>query len=188
MEDSVSWPPRSNERFIIWKHILNYIWVTEALNRPQKRPNMVSFLNHKVSILYESGLQAEPSFPCLLFIEILNITLEGITVSKAAGKFNLMSSFCKALAESLRKIQNKKVNMKHKFDFWNVFKLLNFGSLEGYLQNVRKNYFSKRSQICRILKASLKYIQISMFSVHCTSFWIQYNKPQFQKMNWSAMQ
>ena len=43
MDDNVSWPPRSNDRFIIWKPLLNHIWVTETLNRPQKHPNMVLF-------------------------------------------------------------------------------------------------------------------------------------------------
>ena len=33
MKDIVSWPPRSNGRFGIWKHLFNPIWVTEALNR-----------------------------------------------------------------------------------------------------------------------------------------------------------
>ena len=41
MENNVSWPPRSNDRFCIWKYLLNHIWFTEALNRPQKSPNMV---------------------------------------------------------------------------------------------------------------------------------------------------
>ena len=43
MEDNVSWPPCSNNRFCIWKHLLNHIWVTEALSRPQKPPNMVIY-------------------------------------------------------------------------------------------------------------------------------------------------
>ena len=38
MEDNLTWPPCSN---IIWKHLLNHTGVKEALNRPQKRPNMV---------------------------------------------------------------------------------------------------------------------------------------------------
>ena len=41
MEDNVSWLPRSNNRFDIWKHLLNHILVTEALNMPQKCPHMV---------------------------------------------------------------------------------------------------------------------------------------------------
>ena len=67
MEDSVSLPPRSNDRFGIRKYLLKHVWVTEALNRPQKRPiwwYKVSFFNHIVSILYERGLQAEPSISC----------------------------------------------------------------------------------------------------------------------------
>ena len=40
MEDNVSWPPRSKDRFGIWKHLLKQIWFTEAINVPQKRPNM----------------------------------------------------------------------------------------------------------------------------------------------------
>ena len=43
MEDNMSWAPRSNDRFGVWKHLLNHMWVTEALNRPQKRPNMVMY-------------------------------------------------------------------------------------------------------------------------------------------------
>ena len=43
MEDNVSWLPRSNNRFCIWKHFLNHIWVTEAKYRPQKPPNMVLY-------------------------------------------------------------------------------------------------------------------------------------------------
>ena len=41
MEDNVSWLPHYNDSFCIWKHLLNHIWVTEAWNRPKKRPNMV---------------------------------------------------------------------------------------------------------------------------------------------------
>ena len=70
IEDIVSWPPFSNDHFGIWKHLLNPIWVTEALNRPQKDPNvvqMVSFLNHIVCILYKRGLQVEPAIPCYIF-------------------------------------------------------------------------------------------------------------------------
>ena len=43
MEDNVSWLQHSNDRFCIWKHLLNHICVTEALNRPQKPPNMVLY-------------------------------------------------------------------------------------------------------------------------------------------------
>ena len=63
---NMSWPSCSNDRFGIWKHLLNPIWLTEVLNRPKKGPNMVlkcKFLNHIVIILYEQGLQAEPSIP-----------------------------------------------------------------------------------------------------------------------------
>ena len=56
MEDSVSSPPGSNVRFGKWKHLLNHIWVTEALNRPQIWCYMVCFLNHIFSILYECRL------------------------------------------------------------------------------------------------------------------------------------
>ena len=38
-QDYVNWPSHSNDGFCIWKHLLNHIWVTETLNRPQKRPN-----------------------------------------------------------------------------------------------------------------------------------------------------
>ena len=38
-----SWLSHSNDRFCIWKHLLNHICVTEALNRPQKPPNMVLY-------------------------------------------------------------------------------------------------------------------------------------------------
>ena len=37
----MSWPPCSNDRFSILKHLLYHIWVTEVLKRPQKP----SFLN-----------------------------------------------------------------------------------------------------------------------------------------------
>ena len=58
MEDNVSWPPHSNDHFCIWKHLLNHIWVTEALNRPKKVPNMVSCLS--------AGLDEEPfTIPCI---------------------------------------------------------------------------------------------------------------------------
>ena len=50
MEDNMSWPPRSNDRFGVWNNLLNPLQVTEALNRPQKRPNMV--LNDKFSQPY----------------------------------------------------------------------------------------------------------------------------------------
>ena len=67
MEDNVSWLPLSNDRFCIWKHPLNYICVTEALNRPQKPPNMVLYQG-KFSQPYSclsAGLDAEPStIPC----------------------------------------------------------------------------------------------------------------------------
>ena len=43
MEDNMSWPPCSNNRFGIRKHLLNHILVTEAINRPQKSPNMVLY-------------------------------------------------------------------------------------------------------------------------------------------------
>ena len=43
MEFNMSWPPHSNDSFCIRKHLLNYIWVTEAINRPQKPPNMVLY-------------------------------------------------------------------------------------------------------------------------------------------------
>ena len=39
MKDNVSWPPCSNDRFDISKHLLNHVWVTEAVSWPQKRPN-----------------------------------------------------------------------------------------------------------------------------------------------------
>ena len=122
MEDNVSWPPYSKDCFGIWKHflnpiwvtealnrinllnnivywgrfwpkliafwpdgrwkmwvdrhiptivlrhIMNHIWVTEALNRPQKRSNMVlilvSFLKEIVCILYKPRLQVKPSILC----------------------------------------------------------------------------------------------------------------------------
>ena len=61
MEDNVSWLKHSNDRFCIWKHLLNHICVTEALNRPQKPPKWcyikVSFLNHIASVLSERGLR-----------------------------------------------------------------------------------------------------------------------------------
>ena len=41
----------------ICKHFLNHIWVTEALIGPQKRPNMVSFLNHIASIPYYHAIR-----------------------------------------------------------------------------------------------------------------------------------
>ena len=44
MKDNVSWPQHFNDCFCIWKHIFNHIWVTEALKKPQKTPNMV--VNH----------------------------------------------------------------------------------------------------------------------------------------------
>ena len=53
MKDTVSGPPHSNDRFCMWKHLLNHIWVTEALNRPQIGCCMVCFLNHIFSILYK---------------------------------------------------------------------------------------------------------------------------------------
>ena len=57
MEDNVSWLPHSNDRFCIWKHRLNHIYVTEALHRLQKPPNIkVSFLNHIAIVLSERGL------------------------------------------------------------------------------------------------------------------------------------
>ena len=77
MEDSVSLPPRSNDRFGIRKYLLKHVWVTEALNRPQKRPiwcYKVSFFNHIVSILYERGLQAKPTIHSLyLFCTRFNL-------------------------------------------------------------------------------------------------------------------
>ena len=61
MVDNVSWPPHSNDRFCIWRHLLNHICVTEALHRPQSPQIwcyiMVNFLNHKASILSERGLR-----------------------------------------------------------------------------------------------------------------------------------
>ena len=48
----------------MWEPLLNPIWVTEALNRPQKGLYIVRFLNHIVSIVYEHGLQTELSIPC----------------------------------------------------------------------------------------------------------------------------
>ena len=50
MDDDVSWPPHSNNHFCIWKLLLKPLWVTEALNRPQKDPNMI--LNGKLSQPY----------------------------------------------------------------------------------------------------------------------------------------
>ena len=74
MEDNVSWPPRSNDRFCIWKHLLNHIWVTKALNRPQKPPNMMLYHGiswHIASILSERGLRFGavyyPLYPYILF-------------------------------------------------------------------------------------------------------------------------
>ena len=43
MEDNVSWLPHSNDCFCIWKHRLNHVWVTDALHRPKKPPNMVLY-------------------------------------------------------------------------------------------------------------------------------------------------
>ena len=76
MEDNVSWLPHSNDRFCIWKHLLNHICVT----RPQKPQIwwyiMVSFLNHLASVLSERVLTCEAVYPlcfqkkvqfCLLF-------------------------------------------------------------------------------------------------------------------------
>ena len=69
MEDNVSWPPHSNDRFCIWKHILNHICITEELNRPQNPPNMVLY-NGKFSqsyILYERGLTCGAVYPLSYF-------------------------------------------------------------------------------------------------------------------------
>ena len=38
------------------KHLLNHIWVTEALKLPQKYPNIAVCLNHIFSFLYKRGL------------------------------------------------------------------------------------------------------------------------------------
>jgi len=46
--------------FFIWKHLLNHICVTEALNRPQKPPNMVLYhskFSQPYSILSERRLR-----------------------------------------------------------------------------------------------------------------------------------
>ena len=56
IKDNMSLPPLANDNFVIWKQFVNPIWVTKALNRTQKGPNIVSFLNHIVSILYQHGL------------------------------------------------------------------------------------------------------------------------------------
>ena len=41
IESNMSWLLRSKDPFGIWEHLLNPIWVTKALNRSQKSPNMV---------------------------------------------------------------------------------------------------------------------------------------------------
>ena len=63
MEDNMSLPQLSNVSFGMWEHLLNYIWVTVALNRPQIWWYMVSFLNHIASILSERGLTCGAVYP-----------------------------------------------------------------------------------------------------------------------------
>ena len=54
---------------------MNHIWVTEALNRPQKHPNMVSFFNHIASILSECGLTCGAVYPLLIFNFVIWLVL-----------------------------------------------------------------------------------------------------------------
>ena len=71
MEDNVSWPPHSNDRFLIWKHLLNHICVTEALNRPQKPPIMVVYHGKFSQQYIQYPVWARPyvqSPPSLVFI------------------------------------------------------------------------------------------------------------------------
>ena len=64
-------PPHSINSFGISKHFLNPIWVTEALNRPQKGPNME--LNSKFSQPYSQySVQARAYVPsCLSLVNYI---------------------------------------------------------------------------------------------------------------------
>ena len=73
IQDSISWSPRSNNPFGIWKHLLNLMWVSEVINRPQKGPHMV--LNSKFFQSYckypvhtRAGCRWVPYHDCLSFL------------------------------------------------------------------------------------------------------------------------
>ena len=83
MEDNMSGPPNSNDRFCIWKHLLNHICVTEALNRPQNPPNMVLYQgNHIASVLSERGLRCGAVYHPLLSCYGKNRKVRILTVSQ----------------------------------------------------------------------------------------------------------
>ena len=66
IKDNVSWLPSFNDNFSKWKHLLNSIWVTEALNRSQKGPNMV--LNGKFSQPYDHPVWVQAYVQNRLFL------------------------------------------------------------------------------------------------------------------------
>ena len=68
MEDNVSGPQRSDDRFCICKQLLTIYWSLRHYMGPKSTQiwcYMVCFLSHIVSIRYERGIDAEPStIPC----------------------------------------------------------------------------------------------------------------------------
>ena len=92
----------------IWKHILKHLWVTEALIKPQKHPNMVlyGFLNHIVSILYERGPSTIPCsklFKYIFNLKVYNKIFE-ITYKQGQRIRCSSSSSLRGLIEHLLKV------------------------------------------------------------------------------------
>ena len=62
MEDKVSGLPRFNDRFGMWKHLLNHVLVTKTLGRPREGQDMV--LNGQPYSQYPAQIYNKYNFTC----------------------------------------------------------------------------------------------------------------------------